>query len=153
MTALKRTKESSDYRFMSKKGKMKMYWAGQIRKIKKMKGGAGGCTEKWRKRKFPIRKVWWTQGVPVTGEKLKETDSNCPISTSNKPWLFPPGESALHTAHHKIQQRCPPMLILTPYYRHDFFSTLTLSSISLIIPLSNSLKHCTGYTIQCLSPV
>lgn len=41
-----------------------------------------------------FRKVWYTKGVPVTCEKLKETDSNCPISTSNKRWLSAPGESA-----------------------------------------------------------
>lgn len=58
---------------------------------------------------FPIR-GGEAPGGAVSCEKLKETDSNCPISTSNKPWLRAPGEAASYpsTSPQKKVSLSPP---------------------------------------------
>lgn len=61
---------------------------GCLSNAEKRRWKGGFKPREWEDKKtnlYPIRGMWGPHGGSVSCEKLKETDSNCPISTSNKP--------------------------------------------------------------------
>lgn len=146
--------------------------------MQKKEGEKGGFKPReWEDKKtnlYPIRGMWGPHGGSVSCEKLKETDSNCPISTSNKPrapcsWRgclisnTQPQKKVPPPPHTSPSSSSPCLFISTTspslqpprflyFFSLGFFCALVLS-ISSITLLSNSPKHCTGYTSHHLSPV